>query len=120
MVNRTHSFSKGRNRRIVGNVNKLGVDARVGVSGCQSGLIAAGNNDSSALRTSQNRDSAGNPTPLPHHDNGLTLQRFAHCLDPRFCCAVSLALCCVAEEVVDVLNDLIGNCGQCELSRARR
>jgi hypothetical protein len=117
MVNKPYSFSKCRNRRIVGDVNKLGVNARVVVSGCQSGLIAAGDNDSSALRTSHNRDSAGNPTPLPHYDNGLTPQRFAHCLDPPFCCATSIALCCAAEEVTDELSDFQQ---QREVTRARR
>jgi hypothetical protein len=82
MVNKPYSPRKGRNRRIIGHVHSLGIDTWVLVSGCQSGLIAAGDNDSSALRTSYNRDSTRNPTPLPHDNNGLTPQRLAHSPNP--------------------------------------
>lgn len=82
MVNKPYSLCEGRDRRIIGHVHNLGIDTWVLVSGCQSGLVAPGNHDSSALRTSHNRDGTRNTTPLPHHDNGLTPQRLAHSTNP--------------------------------------
>lgn len=80
MVNRAQALSEGRDRRIVGNINSLGVNTRAPVRICQSGFVAASNDNSSAPRSSRNRDSTGDATPLPHHDNGFSLQRLTHSL----------------------------------------
>ena len=83
MVDGAHTFGEGGDRRVVGDVDDLGGDARIVVGVGELAPVTAGDDDSRALRSCQQRDGAGDPAAAPDHHNRLVLQRGTHCRVPQ-------------------------------------